>query len=1479
MLRWIKRIAFGLLAVVSIAIVAAIVFFNTDYGRETLRVQVATQLNGVFAHGVTIRKIEGTPFGELVLRDVVINGPDHKPAIAIGNLRLRMRLIDLLANEIQLGDVVAEDVDVEARRDAQGNFHLAELLRPRPASTRSFELPAIEVHRAHLLIETGSADLQVVNLDGLEATANLHVPASGPWTASLALAATWRERGGTPVALTADVRKSVEMLALPKLAISVGGMSLAAADVELVLRAGRLPLASGSVHVAAPAAAVAMILPRLQLPADLAVSVSATRGAVSAIAVTGAIGATPIHADLVADVDRLHATGKLVTGELDLGLLTRGRIVATAGGTVDFDIAPGAPGMLPTATLGITGHGTFGDLPQTDVTASIASHGNRIATRLGVTGATRATVVAELERAGEVIVLERGSIVGTTPDAAVASGGRVPIHGAIAVDLTAHGQLSPSPRLAVAGTITGSHLRVQDVSVASARIALDATELPGRPHGKATMQLVGLARGEVQLGALTVDAATRADERIAVTIVSHPPRAPWLVEVGALVTPPARDGTIVVDVLAHHVHAGDGSDWRGTAGRVLIGPEHVEVLALASTGPAGRVAISGSYLRAGHHAGDLRANVDVTGGVLAALHAGYAGTLEGHVEAERTAGLWSGHASASGAGLSLVPGRPPVGLTAKISVLPGTVTVAATVSSPGVGSAQLALDLAAPARVDSVQAWRQRDRAAIRSAQLRVQDVDLGKLAAIVAPDQTIAGRLDGELDLTATTISGALHLRKLATPALRGTGAVDADLVLAQRAPDELDPTLTVAIAGLGKLVASAQLALPARVLDPDAWRHLGPAALRGAQLQTERIVVDAALLDRLGIASSLRGMASLRAEIGAGARTATLTGDLLEVRGAPLAQPVTAHVVVGLDGTAATAAVDVTTVAHATPLLRIDARVPMSPGALDRLLSDRSALVGLPLIASLTLVQTSAPQLLALFGRGEVTGGTLEGKIDIAGTVGKPTLHARVVASALAVPPGPGGTPVQKVERLALDATWAEGRGTLTLDGTEDHGGKLALRVQGSPRELAAATATLSATSFNVTPLLAFAPGPAGASRGTLDAELKITGLDLRTAQLLGELHVKHGRIPIAPTIGTLRQASIDLAVHEHDIAIAATGKLGAGDVKLAGSIGLDSGSLTGGAATITLRKVSPIGAVQPIIDADVTAKVERKEGTWMADLVVDHGFVKIASSSGEALKPVGLPADLVVGRGAKAPSGPRPPPARPLVVAHITLHDTQVESAEFRTTLRGELTATADAKAIGMVGEIEAVGGDLDLFDRRYNVETAAATFDGTTDPLIRVRFTHDFPDVETITEVNGRLSKPRLVLTSNPGTYTKGQLLGFLLGGEPSGDPTSAGARDKATAAGESLVASKIGDYVKKALPFDIDVIRYEAAGATSSAAITVGSWVTHTLFLAYRQRLGARPDENLGEATVQYWFTKRLEIEGTAGDRSYDGLDLLWRRRF
>jgi autotransporter translocation and assembly factor TamB len=423
------------------------------------------------------------------------------------------------------------------------------------------------------------------------------------------------------------------------------------------------------------------------------------------------------------------------------------------------------------------------------------------------------------------------------------------------------------------------------------------------------------------------------------------------------------------------------------------------------------------------------------------------------------------------------------------------------------------------------------------------------------------------------------------------------------------------------------------------------------------------------------------------------------------------------------------------------------------------------------------------------------------------------------------------------------------------------------------------VTAKSFDLMPLLVFAPGPVGGAAGRLDANVTIRGADLATAMVIGEVHLTDARVPIAPAVGTLRRAKIDLVVRGNDVHVTLDGRLGGGTVKATGSIGLLGATTTSGKVKMTVRGVRPIGVVEPSIDADVTVAMRRERASWVADIDVKNAVVKVPSSRGEPLAPPGSPTDMVFVAGDRITRRPmeRRPPAEPIVTANITLGPTRVESEELRGIVRGKLTVTADTYSIGVKGVIEADRGELGLFGRRYRAERAVMRFDGDLDPMLDVSLIHEFPDVVTITQVRGRASRPRVTLSSNPGTYSEGQLLGFLLGGEPSGDRGGAG--DRATSAGASYVANRIGGYFKKALPIDLDVLRYEAATTTTSAAITVGTWLKHDLFLAYRRRLEARPDENSGEGEVEYWLWRRVVIEGVIGDRGRNAIDLLWRKRY
>ena len=1500
-LRWLRRGALGMLGFAMLAVLGAMIALHTRWGRELVRAQVEQRLAATFTGGATLGGIEGNPLGELTLHDVVINGADRRPAITVKRLTVAVGLLPLLSHQARVAAVHADGVDVDLRRDRGGALVTQDLMRPGPSSAWSVDLPEVAIRHGHVRYDTGS---EVIDLYGIDLDAWAQLPHAGPIDAGASLRGTWRERQAALLAVQAVVHADADrrVIALPYVTARAGDVSVFGNRVTVRIAAAepgrppRAPIVSGAVFVDAGAAAVARLVPTVHLPADVVLQITATPvpgETWTAVTAGGRVDQTPVRFTGTADLDARHARGELAAGALDLTRLTGGKLAGRGAGTVVFDVRPGGPGALPVASATFRGWGEVAGVPRTDLDVAVSSAGERAHAVVHATGrGVRAELAAWIRTADDRLAIEDATLRADTTDPARATGGKAPVHGALTIDLRARGALRPAPDLAVTGTVEGRQLRMADLSVSALHLAVDARQLPARPLGTAHVQLVDLVRRDMQLGELTVDAADRPDGKLAVAVRSRPKQNPGLIDADAVVTPPADLGTgrFAIDLIGHHVRAGSGADWYGKTGHIDIGPERIALRDLASKSPVGHIALAGSYQRAGRHRGDLAADVDVRSLTLenlaGALTGEYHGKVDAHVAVTRTAGAWQGDVRLDGRGVSIpASSSASAASTASTPRFDGHVeaglhgrqlTVAVDATSAELGRARFAASAEAPRAVTDPAAWQRLGRDAIRSAELTLRGIEIRRAAELAGLAGDYAGRINGDLKITATTTGGRIEVRDLVAPQLRGIG-VTAALDLAQNARDELTPRLTVTAEGLGNATAQAELAMPDRPFDPAAWRRLGRDALRGASARIEGIAIDPALLDRLGVASELRGRAGAAIDLGPAARTAQLVVDVGELRGGPLDQPIDVHVTAALDERETTASIGVGQ--HGASLVELDGRLPVSlVDVLER--RGRAAGRDTPLQATARLTSTDAARLLAVFGRTEITSGRIDGSVELTGTLGAPKATVRLAASQLTIPPGLHNKPVRVVEHLAIDGAWDGTTARVTVDGAESDGGVLQLAAQVRPDRLRDGTATVKATRFDLVPLLVFAPGPAGGASGVLDADLRLTGLNLRTAQIAGELHLREARIPTSPAVGTLRAARIDALIADHEIRIAADGKLGAGSASLTGTVALDGAAPNGGKARLTLRKVSPIGSVEPQITADVNATLSRDRNQWKAELVVDHADVVVPSDRGEKLKPVGAPPDMVFADGRRITRRPmaQHEPTNPIFLVKIDLRSTRVEATEFRGLIHGRLEMRADGEAVAMYGAIEAERGDLDLFSRRYQLDHAAVNFDGSLDPLLDIRITYDFPEVTTVTEVRGRLSKPELVMTSDPGTYSQGQLLGFLLGGEPGGDPQSGPLQSQVATAGQSLVANQIGGYVKKALPINLDVLRYEAATSTSGPAVTVGTWLTPSLFLAYRQHLESRPDQNVEEGELEYWLSRRVILQGTAG-ATVQSVDLLWRKRY
>lgn len=1512
-LRWTLGIFGGLIGFVGLVLLAAFIVFQTGWGRGVLREQIEANMSKTFIGGAKVGSVEGNPLTELVLRDVVINGPDKLPAITVARLTVKLPVMPLISHELRVQKVIADQLDVAIKHDKYGRLNVATLtVKTDKKSPWNITLPNVIVHRGHISIDdVGGEPLDV---DNVELAVDAAMPLAGPMVANANVTGTLRQKS-SPFVIAASIYNDDEAFQVKSLSARVGGVSAAIFGASMPKGAFSKAF-SGTVAIVAPKAAVKPLAPQVQLPGDVVLAISARPdGRLTYVTINGGVGKSEIAGWVRADVQAKLATGYISGGDLDLRALTQGKMTGHGDVLAAFDVDATSKNELPTAHAIVTAWGHVNDSPNTAATIAITSNGDQINATVGAASdAIRAGVGAAIRKRGDVITLERGNLIATTGSIAAASGGKAPVRGSLDANIAASGQLAPKLDVNVAGHAHGKKLRFNDMSVDTLALKIDAKHVPSAPIGSGRVELGAVRKGDIRFRKITLAAGNRPDGKLQVSVRSRPQPAPWAVDADALV---AIGDTTVIDLQRHFVRAAGGSEWHGSTGEVRIGPREIKVTNLRSQSADGKLAVNATL---GRKTGDIRAKVDASLD-LKSLEKAYAGKVDAHIDVTRNGGKFEGIVTAKAAGVSL---SPKSGITMdgniKLEARANQLLANIDVASGKIGTANIALDVDAPKDVTNVKAWSSLTRGAIRTAEIKLSGIDLEQ-AAKAAGLQPMTGSIDGDIKLTGTEAGGSIAIRNVNAPQLKGMGSITADLEVTEPAKNELQTTFTARLIptdpsakdltqnGQSKLFAQAQFGAPDRLFDMNAWKALGVGAFKGATLRVDSLAFQPGTLERFGISTQMRGQLGVGAEIDEAMKSVRFQVNVHGLRGGLIAQPVSTSITGIVDEKSARGVVAV--VADNTTLVRVQGYIPMS---IDDLRTNAKAAKTAPLHATVRIPQVPAKTLMNVTGTSQITGGVLDGTIEVAGTVAKPTVDAKLVATNVTVPPEEG-KPTQMIEKMTIAANWDGTKGKVAIDGNSSGNGTLKVRAQANPDQLASATAMIEAHRLDIAPLVAFMPGPAGGLGGRLDAQFAMKGADPKTAELSGSLHITNGRIPIAPAVGTLFKGDLKVDVRNKVVDVKLLGKLGRGDVTLAASAPLDGMSPKSGKMELHLDKVQLIGTTEPILTGVVTANLARVNETWRTTLRVERMTVNVPAERGNKLSPVGAPKDVVFGglkkhhgenKGLdvpggivhddtgpadfKAPSqvapGPngephREPTSAPMLLAEILIRNTFVESNEVRGVVGGHLSVSVgEDKEVGIVGNVNVSRGVLDLFNRRYLIDKAQLHFDGSPDPRLDVRITHDFPDVTTITEVRGRMSKPELVLSSEPGTYSQAELLGFLLGGEPGGDPEMApSAEQRVAGAGASFLANKVGGYVKKALPVDVDVLRYEASSSTESARVTVGTWITDTLFLAYRHHLDARPDENTGEGEIEYWIRRRLVVEGVVGDRGVNGADLLWRRRW
>ena len=1427
--RWIWRLLVGLLALAVVGITVVVIALHTDWGRDLVRRRIVAALQRSFP-GSTIGRLTGSVFGTVVAHDVELVGLDHRPIATIATLDIDLALWPLLGHTARVERIVADGVTAYPRT-----------LPPVPddhagPTPWNVELVQVSVHHA-----TVKSDAGVTVLD-VDVRASATIPSGGPITAIATFGGRWTDRtfGGIAAMTVGDD------VAIPFATAGAGGAWVIASGAAIEARRGHLV-------AALPAADLARLAPRAPVRGDARVSLTAAaRGADTQLVISGFVGATPLSAVVLGDPVTRRARGVIGVTGAELASVTGDRVrglgTAVIAATIEGTHASGtviAGGVVDGYPAGHAVIAVDGTLDGGEVLVLATGEGDA---RIGAIG--------HAHRVGRDLQVDDARVGAWVADLDTASLGHAPVHGALAAEIAASG---PVTALDVKGKVAGTKVRYERMAVVSAKgrfhVVLDDQRL-----GTAHVELGGVVNAGKPVGSAVIDAYNRVDGRIVVDAVGHPARAPIVGRIHGVVTP----GTVTEIALGGHRLETPRGVWSGSGGHVRIDRRTITVRDVLTRQGDAWAKLEASL---GRTTDALTVSLEAHAIPAAVARPGALGTVSGAGTLERARARWSGTGMLSGTGLALGADTRAIDAGANVTIEGRRVTVAVNASNSTLGGARASLEVEGPSNLIDPDAWLRVARGDLHAVTIGVDKVDL----AAISRGKT-EGQIDGTLSIREGVPSGALHVRGVPTP----VGEARADVTLALTEVGFVDANANATIDEVGAATGSARIAIPDHPFSPAAWKALGTKVAHGATAEANNITFGPKLLSLLHVDAPLRGTASVKLDLGAGASSATVAVDVHDLIGGPLLHGLDVH----LDGTADASGTRAALRVRAGALTLLDLPNAATPVTLERWLTAARGAVTAPVSGTVVIGQVEAKDALALVGRTDVTSGTVAGRAKIGGTIGTPTGTATLDLHGIHVTPQFASKAPPALELLHVDAGWGGAGGHVTITGNEAGSGTLFVDVRGRPDQLASLDGRVTIENFDLAPVVVFLPGPLAGASGTLKTDLTIRGLDPSTGSVRGTLHLRDGRLPIAPAIGTLRKADVQLALTDLGITGSIDGRLGAGTIKVKATSGADGVETT---LDAWLTKVSPIGALQPILDATLHGTFHRERLAWRGKLTVSKTSIVVPEQTGHELLDAAAPTDLIF-VDLPVPHLPiaAAAPLHPWLVAEVDVKPVTITVPEFAVdAVAGGKVTVSVGETVGLDGEMRVERGSADLFGHRYRVELGQLVFDGTTDGLLDLKLAHDFSDATTFVRFAGRLSalagqEPEF--SSEPGVYSQGQLLGFFLGGEPGGDPAKQ-TKEAAAGFGASLASTKIGRRLKHYLPVSLDVLRCDPGAGQSGASCTLGKWVTEKIFLSYKQNLQARYDENTGDAALEWHWRPNWQLELSGGDRHYYGSDLLWRYRW
>jgi autotransporter translocation and assembly factor TamB len=405
----------------------------------------------------------------------------------------------------------------------------------------------------------------------------------------------------------------------------------------------------------------------------------------------------------------------------------------------------------------------------------------------------------------------------------------------------------------------------------------------------------------------------------------------------------------------------------------------------------------------------------------------------------------------------------------------------------------------------------------------------------------------------------------------------------------------------------------------------------------------------------------------------------------------------------------------------------------------------------------------------------------------------------------------------------------------------------------------------------------------RAVLDGEAHAKGTRAQPT-LSGRLAVRDGVLGLTATSMEYRNVTLAASLRDQKIVLdQLLVHAGDGNARMYGNAVLEGLTLrTAELHVISQKFPISMNGLSGWLDTQVDAYANRDAGGTRVRLQIRDGTLKLPKiSSRRSLQSTGPLKDVVF---VDAPPDKKlPKVAQALTVEARAPGPFRLRSPEGAIDLGAILRLAPADQKITLWGSLSGLGGWIELFGRRYQVERLRIGFDGSPDfdPQLDIRLTRQVADAVIALEVYGSMRRPKLAFTSDPPVYGEAQVIGLIVSGDAGNQQVSERSLDQqAIGALSGLLVGRIKDELAPQLP--LDVIKVDA-GPTGTTRLEAGKFITDSIYVGYVLQLGGgqvtpRPI-NRNEAQVDYRFLRNYHLESRFGDAGAGSIDLYWSKRF